>query len=139
MTTKLENKSMVDVAYEIMVKEKKVFKFNELFELVANELGFDDETKNDRISKFYTNISLDGRFVNLPNSTWDLRTNQTFDKVHIDMKDVYSAIEEEHGLKTNEDGEEVKIEGEYDEEDDEEDDLLDDESKEEDFESENFD
>lgn len=139
MTTKLENKSMVDVAYEIMVKEKKVFKFNELFELVANELGFDDETKNDRISKFYTNISLDGRFVNLPNNTWDLRTNQTFDKVHIDMKDVYSAIEEEHGLKTNEDGEEVKIEGEYDEEDDEEDDLLDDESKEEDFESENFD
>ncbi len=139
MTTKLENKSMVDVAYEIMVKEKKIFKFNELFELVANELGFDDETKNDRISKFYTNISLDGRFVNLPNNTWDLRTNQTFDKVHIDMKDVYSAIEEEHGLKTNEDGEEVKIEGEYDEEDDEEDDLLDDESKEEDFESENFD
>ena len=139
MTTKLENKSMVDVAYEIMVKEKKIFKFNELFELVANELGFDDETKNDRISKFYTNISLDGRFVNLPNNTWDLRTNQTFDKVHIDMKDVYSAIEEEHGLKTNEDGEEVKIEGEYDEEEDEEDDLLDDESKEEDFESENFD
>ena len=115
-------KSMVDVAYEIMVKEKKIFKFNELYDLVANELGFDEETKLDRISKFYTNLSLDGRFVNLSDYTWDLRVNQTFEKAHIEMKEYYSAIDEEHGIKVNDEGEEVKIDEHEDL--DEDDDLL---------------
>ena len=102
-------KSMVDVAYDIMLKQKKIFKFNDLYNLVATELEFDDEMKANRISKFYTNLSLDGRFVNLSDYTWDLRANQTFDKAHIEMKEYYSAIDEEHGIQVNEEGEEVKI------------------------------
>lgn len=96
MSENLQNKSMVDVAYDVMLKEKRILRFDELFKLVCVELGFDDETSKSKVSKFYTNLSLDGRFVTLTNNTWDLRVNQTFDKVHIDMKDVYSAIEQEH-------------------------------------------
>ena len=38
---------------------------------------------------------LDGRFVTLGENIWDLRSRHTFDKVHIDMKDVYSDVETE--------------------------------------------
>ena len=36
---------------------------------------------------------LDGRFVTLGENQWDLRSRHTFDKVHIDMRDVYSDVE----------------------------------------------
>ena len=35
-------------------------------------------------------MMLDGRFVTLGENEWDLRSRHTFDKVHIDMKDVYN-------------------------------------------------
>ncbi len=128
-------RSMVDVAYDIMVREKKIFKFNELYSLVATELGFDEDTKTSRISKFYTNLSLDGRFVNLSDYTWDLRANQTFEKAHIEMKEYYSALDEEHGIKVNEEGEEVKID-EHDDGDDDDDILQVEEEEMEEYESE---
>ena len=64
------------------------FKDKEVIELT-------DEESLAKIAQFYTNLSLDGRFVTLGNNEWDLRKNQTYDKVHIDMNDVYSDIEEE--------------------------------------------
>ena len=36
---------------------------------------------------------MDGRFVTLGENKWDLRSRHTFDKTHIDMKDVYSEVE----------------------------------------------
>ena len=36
-----------------------------------------------------------GRFVTLGENTWDLRSRHTFDKVHIDMNDVYSDVDSE--------------------------------------------
>ena len=69
---------------------------------------------------------MDGRFVNLGDNQWDLRTNQTYDKVHIDMNDVYSDIEEE--TKGNRDLEEFdndEIEAEGLDEDEELDDSED--------------
>ena len=44
---------------------------------------------------FYTNLSLDGRFVTLGENEWDLRSRQKYEKVHIDMNDVYSDIDNE--------------------------------------------
>ena len=86
-----------------------------------------DAEKADNISNFYTGLSLDGRFVNLGDNEWDLRANQTYDKVHIDMNDVYSDIEEEtKGNRDLEefDHEEIEAEGldeDLDDEDSDED------------------
>jgi DNA-directed RNA polymerase subunit delta len=40
-------------------------------------------------------LCVDGRFVTLGNNTWDLRTRHTFDKVHIDMNEIYNEEEDE--------------------------------------------
>lgn len=100
--------SMVNVAFEILTKKNRIMNFLELFGEVVKELELDQEEAQKRIGSFYTNLILDGRFVNLGDNTWDLRSNQTYDKVHIDMNDVYSEMEEE--TKANTDMEE------YDEE-----------------------
>lgn len=114
MEENYKNESMVDVAYSVLSKRNAVTTFTDLFNEVAEKLELTTEQKADAISNFYTNLSLDGRFVNLGDNQWDLRTNQTYDKVHIDMNDVYTDIEEEtKGNRDLEefDNEEIEAEG----------------------------
>lgn len=93
MAENYKNESMVDVAYSSLVGFAKVVSFSELYDDVCAKLELTDEEKKNNISRFYTNLSLDGRFVTLGNNLWDLRKNQTYDKVRIDMNDVYNDID----------------------------------------------
>ena len=86
-------KSLLDYAYEFVSKQKEPVSFQELWAYVVKESGLDEETAKARVSRFYTNLILDGRFVTLGENTWDLRSRHTFDKVHIDMQDVYRDVE----------------------------------------------
>ena len=97
-------KSLLDHAFDFVSKSKEPVSFAQIWEYVKEQAGLDEETAARRVSSFYTNILLDGRFVTLGDNNWDLRSRQTFDKVHIDMKDVYSDVEE------NDDDEEEEIE-----------------------------
>ena len=97
-------KSLLVHAYDFVSKGKEPVSFQEIWKYVVEQAGLDEETAARRVSSFYTNILLDGRFVTLGDNNWDLRIRQTFDKVHIDMKDVYSDVEE------NDDDEEEEIE-----------------------------
>lgn len=92
----MENsKSMLDVAYEIACENNGPISFKDLVNEVASRLAMNEEELNKRISRFYTNLSLDGRFVTLGENVWDLRNRHTFDKVKIDMKDVYKDPDED--------------------------------------------
>ena len=100
-------RSMAEVGYELLTKKQGAQKFNKLWQEVSEVLGLDEMEKDEYISNFYTNLTLDERFVLLEDNTWDLRERQSFDKVHIDMNDVYSEIEEEEKeLKEDEEVEE---------------------------------
>ena len=70
------------------------------------EAELSEEAAAKKVSSFYTNLMLDGRFVTLGENNWDLRSRHTFDKVHIDMKDVYSDVEIEEEEAEEEDEEE---------------------------------
>lgn len=95
-----ERESKTDIAYRLLSKKKKERGFYELWEDVKNELAKvrePEELENidDDISFFYTNLTLDGRFVNVGDNKWNLRERITFDKVDIDMSDIYMDEEEE--------------------------------------------
>ena len=96
-----KNRSMVDVAYELMSKKKKAVNFYKLWQEVSEVKGFDEEEKDewdhefDFDSLFYTNITLDGRFITIGENNWDLRSRHKFDEVHIDMNDIYTDEDEE--------------------------------------------
>ena len=87
--------AMVEVAYELLSKKQGPQKFVKFWNEVSDVLSMSDEEKEQSISKFYTKLTLDERFVLLEDNMWDLRERQSFEKVHIDMNDIYSEIEDE--------------------------------------------
>ena len=94
-----ERESKTDIAYRLMSKKKKERNFYDLWEEIKAELAKvvdPEELENidEDISFFYTNLTLDGRFVNVGDNKWNLRERVTFDKVHIDMNEIYNDEEE---------------------------------------------
>ena len=101
-------KSLLDHAFDYVSKSKEPVNFQDMWNYIVGQAGLDEETAANKVSRFYTNLMLDGRFVTLGDNTWDLRERQTFDKVHIDMKDVYSEVDEEEDSTDSEEKEEDK-------------------------------
>jgi DNA-directed RNA polymerase subunit delta len=92
-----ENKSFVDEAYDVLAADYKKkgkpvpMAFNELMMAVGQKRGITKEEELLKmVSRFYTSLTMDGRFVIKENNTWVLREHEKFENVHIDMNDVYS-------------------------------------------------
>ena len=104
-------KSLLDYAFDFVSSQKEPVPFDKIWEHVVAAAGLSEEEAKNKVSRFYTNLMLDGRFVTLGENLWDLRSSHTFDKVHIDMKDVYSDVE----ASEDDDEEELSEEKEYNE------------------------
>ena len=88
------DKSMIEEAYEILSSNGGDLSFVDLADKIAVALEMNEEEKKQKLGALYTSLSLDGRFVTLKDNTWDLRSRHTYEKVHIDVNDVYTEIEE---------------------------------------------
>ena len=111
-------KSLIDYAFDFIEGKKEPVSFADIWAYVVKNAGLSDEEAADKVSRFYTNLMLDGRFVTLGENSWDLRSRHTFDKVHIDMKDVYSDDDEASDVDAEElDSEEIEQYEETKEED----------------------
>ena len=101
-------KSLLDYAYDYVSGRSEQSKFEDIWAYCLKEAGLSEEEAKQKVSRFYTNLMLDGRFVTLGENEWDLRVRHKFEKVHIDMSEVYSDVE-----ATDEDSEEEEEEAEY--------------------------
>lgn len=86
--------SMLDVAYNFINGSGKEVAFKDLWENVVSTLQFSEEEAMAKLSKFYSSLMIDGRFVTLGENTWDLRSRHKYEKVHIDMNEVYRDADE---------------------------------------------
>ena len=102
------SKSLLDYAYDYVSEQSQQSKFEDIWAYCVKEAGLSEEEAAARVSRFYTNLMLDGRFVTLGENEWDLRVRHKFEKVHIDMSEVYSDVEESY-----DDSEEEEEEAEY--------------------------
>jgi len=118
--------SMCNVAYEVLKEVNEKVAFNALWEVVCQRLGIEGEDKNNLISNFYTQLTLDGRFMFLDENYWDLRVNHTYDEFSEDSYDSYSDEEDENDedlIDEDDEGlhyEDDEDEGDYNDSDDEE-------------------
>lgn len=78
----------IDVAYNLLQDCKDGMSFKDLWEKVKTEMGYDDKMASKKISQFYTTLSLDGRFVNLDNNFWNLKTHCKYDDVAVTDEDL---------------------------------------------------
>ena len=101
-------KSLLDYAYDYVSGQTQPSKFQDIWEYCVKEAGLSEEEANAKVSRFYTNLMLDGRFVTLGENQWDLRARHKYETVHIDMSEVYSDVE-----TYDEDSEEEEEEAEY--------------------------
>ena len=101
-------KSLLDYAYDYVSGQSQQSKFEDIWAYCVKEAGLSKEEADSKVSRFYTNLMLDGRFVTLGENEWDLRIRHKFEKVHIDMSEVYSDVE-----TYDEDSEEEEEEAEY--------------------------
>ena len=101
-------KSLLDHAYDYVSGQNQPSKFQDIWAYCVKEAGLSEEEANNKVSRFYTNLMLDGRFVTLGENLWDLRVRHKYESVHIDMSEVYSDVE-----TYDEDSEEEEEEAEY--------------------------
>lgn len=69
----LEVTSMLELASEILHDEQKAQNFNDLYNKVAELKGFTDEQKTEFIAQFYTDLTVDGRFLTIESDVWGLK------------------------------------------------------------------
>jgi DNA-directed RNA polymerase subunit delta len=122
------NKSNVDVAFDI-VKEEGPIAFNDLWKKIVEIQSLDVATQEKLEGSIYTQILLDGRFINVGDNTWDLRTKHTFEEATLDTNECY----------TEEEDDDEELDPEEKEDLDEEETSDKDEEEDEDEESENKD
>lgn len=84
------SKSLLDYAFDYVSQSKEPVKFKDLWAYVVKESQISDELAAKKVSSFFTNLLLDGRFVALGENTWDLRNRHKLDEYHVDMKQFYS-------------------------------------------------
>ncbi len=103
-------KPMIDVAHDILTEKNKAIVFLNLWEEVSQIMGFTKQQEEDNIAQFYSDLSLDDRFVNLKDNKWDLRERHTYNEVVVDTEEIIideetdeDYEEEEEAVKASED------------------------------------
>lgn len=113
-------KSMRDIAFDLLSKKTKPVAFNKLWKEVSEILGLSEDEASNKIGTFYTHITLDGRFVLLENNTWDLRSRHKYEEIKIDMNALYIEEDDDSDLVIDDDGE-IGYNDEDDDDDDDDD------------------
>ena len=91
----MSSRSMTDVAYEIMKKEKTVAVFGQLWQEVSKVLGLNETQTTNKIASFYSALMLDTRFTLLADNKWDLRERHKYTETHIDTSAILIDDEDE--------------------------------------------
>ena len=101
-----DTRSMTDVAYDLMSSKKRPVSFQKLWQDVSKIT----KVSSDLIAQFYSDLTLDGRFVSLKDNKWDLKNRRKFaesqfDISEIEVDDGETEIFDEDGNVTNTDEE----------------------------------
>ncbi len=107
----MKKESMIELAYKLLSESKEPVAFKDLWEKIKTELEIGPDEEASRIGHFYTDLSLDGRFIQDGDYTWNLRSRTKFDQTRIDTSVFYDNEETE----ANRDAIDVAEDAEYDE------------------------
>lgn len=89
----MSQKATLEIAYELL-RDKHPLPFYELWEKVCQAQEYSKEQCFNLLSRFYTNLTLDGRFVNIGDNNWELRLHLRSDELKLELNEVYSDVDE---------------------------------------------
>ncbi len=143
----LKEMSLIEIAYEFLKGKKEAAPFKEIMDEITTLLELSEDEVKAKISQFYTDLNIDGRFLGLGDNRWGLRVWYPIEQVEEEVvtiikpkKKKAKKLKDEDDLDfddLDEDDLEFDELDDFEEEDEEdllEDDLLDVEDLEEDLE-----
>ncbi|MBO9130105.1 DNA-directed RNA polymerase subunit delta [Bacillus sp. 165] len=77
----LKELSMIELAHAIMENRKQAITFSDVVSEVANILGLSEEQVVDKLSQFYTDLNIDGRFICIGEGRWGLRSWYPYEQI----------------------------------------------------------
>lgn len=80
-------KSFLDHAFDYMDCQANPVRFEDLWKYVQEQSGLTPEEALAKVSKFYTNLILDGRFVTLGDNKWDLKIRHKYTETQIEANE----------------------------------------------------
>lgn len=79
---------MTDIAFDILSTKTEPVSFKQLWKEVSETLRLEPSVAAKKMSQFYTNLSLDGRFVALKENNWELKKRMKFEDAFIDTSSI---------------------------------------------------
>ncbi len=73
------HRSMLETAIGVMKRKRSPQPFIKIYEEVVEELGFNDDQKENNIARFYSDLTLSAYFVYTGDNNWDLKERQPTD------------------------------------------------------------
>ncbi len=109
---------MIEVVHSVLGDKRQATTFNELVQEIAQVLGLSQEQVNAKLAQFYTDLNIDGRFINLGENRWGLRSWYPYEQID---EEILPQPKPKKKRKVEEDGFDDYIEEDDDVEDAEED------------------
>lgn len=67
-------RSMVDIAYELLDKKGEPMIYQDIMKSIAEQKGFSKQEADEMIAQLYTEINIDGRFICVGRNLWGLKS-----------------------------------------------------------------
>ncbi|WP_309475255.1 DNA-directed RNA polymerase subunit delta [Bacillus sp. 03113] len=129
--TELQEMSLIELAFELLESKKQGIPFKEILDELTKILGLSEEEVRAKISQFYTDLNLDGRFLALGENTWGLRVWYPIDQIEEEVVAI-SKPKRKKGKKKDLEEEDYDLEEDFDDldefDDNEDEEDLEDES-----------
>ena len=121
---------MVEVAHAILEAKNEVLDFNQLLVEIQEYMELSDEALESRMTRFYTDLNIDGSFISLGDNRWGLRDWYPIDSID---EEIATSMEDEEVKKPRKKRKKVNAFGseddliDYNDDDPEDEELVDDE------------
>ena len=86
-------KSMLDIAFDVISKHKKPVPFIKIWDSVCTSKKYSEAQKEDKVADFFSDMTLDERFVNVGENKWDIKARHKFDEVFVNTENI--AVDED--------------------------------------------
>ena len=73
--------SLIEITYALFKDQKQSVTFGELLTEIKKLTGFTDEDLRSKLSQFYTDLNVDGRFICIGENQWGLRAWYPYDQI----------------------------------------------------------
>ncbi|PFD95862.1 DNA-directed RNA polymerase subunit delta [Bacillus cereus] len=77
----LKEFSMIEVVHSVLEDKRQATSFHDLVQEIAQVLGLSQEQVAAKIAQFYTDLNIDGRFINLGENRWGLRSWYPYEQI----------------------------------------------------------